>query len=382
MHPALSAPSTSAKPVARYSPRIPNNQKKGRSYSQSQISPRAIFLSRILSMIIPTLQADVVVVGAGLSGLLAAGKLDAGACRVVVLDKGSRVGGRLATRRMDGAVFDHGAQYFTVLDPAFDAIVHDWQERGVVRPWATGFALPDGSLKRDGQERFIGISGMSAIAGHLARKLDVRLNATVARVATAGDGWEVTTENAERFSSRALLLTPPVPQSLLLLATGDVPLSHRIRKELEQIQYAPCLALLASLSGASLVPDPGGLWFPGEPIRWVADNHRKGISPGFNGAMTIHAGSEYSRQHWDTPARKVTEELLTEVASWLGTAPLQTQLYRWRYSQPISVYPERCLTVESAAPLVFAGDAFGGPRVEGAALSGLAAANALMKLLS
>jgi predicted NAD/FAD-dependent oxidoreductase len=332
-------------------------------------------------MILPTLQADVIVVGAGLSGLLAAGELDASGCRVVVLEKGSVAGGRLATRWMDEAVFDHGAQYFTVLDPAFDAIVQEWRKLGVVRSWATGFALPDGSLKRDGRERFCGVSGMSALAGHLARNLDVRLNAIVARVAIEDDGWEVTTENAERFSSRALLLTPPVPQSLVLLATGDVPLPDRIKMELEQIEYAPCLALLVSLSGASLVPDPGGLWFPGEPIRWIADNHRKGISLGSNGAITIHAGSDYSRGHWDTPEQEVAEELLAEAAPWVGTTPLRTQLYRWRYSQPIAVYPERCLTLRSPAPLVFAGDAFGGPRVEGAVLSGLAAAHALAELL-
>ncbi|HEU4679873.1 MAG TPA: FAD-dependent oxidoreductase, partial [Terrimicrobiaceae bacterium] len=264
---------------------------------------------------------------------------------------------------------------------AFDAIVQEWRELGVVLPWATGFALPDGSLKRDGRERFCGVSGMSALAGHLARNLDVRLNATVARVATKGDVWEVTTEKAERFSSRALLLTAPVPQTLRLLATGDVPLPDGIKKELEQIKYTPCLALLASLSGTSLVPDPGGLWFPGEPICWIADNHRKGISPGFNGALTIHAGADYSRRHWDTPAQEVTEELLMEAAPWLGTTPIQTQLHRWRYSQPLSVYPESCLTMESPAPLIVAGDAFGGPCVEGAVLSGLAAANAVSKLL-
>ena len=327
-------------------------------------------------------QADVVVIGAGLSGLLAARELNASGYRVVVLEKGSEVGGRLATRRRDEAVFDHGAQYFTVLDPAFDSLVHDWQERGIVRVWATGFTLPDGSLKHDGQERFCGVSGMSVIARHLAGKLDVRLNAPVAHVAAESHEWKVTVENAECFVGRSLLLTPPVPQSLQLLATENPTLPKAIREELEQIEYVPCLALLVSLSGASLVPDPGGLWFPGEPIRWIADNHRKGISQGSNGALTIHAGTDYSRQNWDTPARRVIEELLAEATPWLGTTPVQTHLYRWRYSQPILPYPQRCLTMKTPAPLVFAGDAFGGPRVEGAALSGLAAASALKELIS
>jgi renalase len=327
-------------------------------------------------------QADVIVIGAGLSGLVAARKLNAGGCRVVVLEKGSEVGGRLATRRIDDAVFDHGGQYFTVLDPAFDHLVQDWLERGIVRLWATGFTLPDGTLKRDGQERFCGVSGMSVITRHLAGELDVRLNAAIAHVAAESNEWTVTAENAERFAGRALLLTPPVPQSLQLLASGNLPLPKAIRKELEQIEYAPCLALLVSLSGASLVPDPGGLWFPAEPIRWIADNHHKGISPASNGALTIHAGPNYSRQNWETPAGRVIDELLAEAAPWLGTTPVQTHLYHWRYSQPISVYPGRCLTMTSPAPLVFAGDAFGGPRVEGAVLSGLAAASALKELLS
>jgi renalase len=335
-----------------------------------------------MSKITSTLQADVIVIGAGISGLLAAGRLKASGYRVIVLDEGRGVGGRLATRRMGEAVFDHGAQYFTVLDPGFNAIVHEWQERGIVRPWATGFALTDGTIKRDGQERFCGVSGMTAIARHLARELDVRLNARVVQLTAEGDGWKVTTEKAESFTSRALLLTPPVPQSLQLLATGNVPLSDRVKNELEQIEYAPCLALLVCLSGESLVPDPGGLWFPDGPIRWIADNQRKGISPGSNGALTIHAGTDYSRQNWDTPEHEVTKKLLAVAAPWLGTGPVQTQLHHWRYSQPISAYPERCLTLQSPAPLVFAGDAFGGPRVEGAVLSGLAASRALAEILS
>jgi renalase len=65
----------------------------------------------------------------------------------------------------------------------------------------------------------------------------------------------------------------------------------------------------------------------------------------------------------------------------LGSVPVKTQLHRWRYRLPLRVHPERCVMVCEPAPLVFAGDAFGGPRVEGAALSGLAAGAALAKLL-
>jgi renalase len=329
----------------------------------------------------PDSHADVIVIGAGLSGLIAARTLQANGVRVVVLDKGRGVGGRLATRRTARGVFDHGAQFFTARDPQFRLLVEAWQAAGIVRPWATGFALADGTFKCDGEARFCGVSGMTAIPKHLAQGLDVRVNAKVPRVQATHGGWVVTPEAGERFCGRALLLTPPVPQSLQLLAPGEVTLPERIRGDLEQINYAPCLALLAQLSSGSVIPEPGGLWCSGEPIAWMADNQRKGVSAAPGSAVTIHAGPEFSRIHWDTPEDVVTAALLTVAAPWLGSVPVQTQLHRWRYSLPRRVHPQRCVVLREPAPLVFAGDAFGGPRVEGATLSGLAAGVALAGIL-
>ena len=72
----------------------------------------------------------VVIVGAGMSGLVAAQELVAAGVEVAVVDKGRSVGGRLATRRIGDARLDHGAQFFTVRTPAFQRRVDQWLDRG------------------------------------------------------------------------------------------------------------------------------------------------------------------------------------------------------------------------------------------------------------
>src|SRR3712207_8230959 len=69
-----------------------------------------------------------IMVGAGISGLVAACELSDAGWRVVVLDEGSGVGGRMATRRLGDGTFDHGAQFFTVQSGRFGRVVAGWLE--------------------------------------------------------------------------------------------------------------------------------------------------------------------------------------------------------------------------------------------------------------
>lgn len=321
-----------------------------------------------------------IVVGAGLAGLLAAQLLQESGRRVTLLESEGRTGGRMATCEIemgDGqrATFDYGAQYFTVRDERFRKWVSRWQKEGVVAQWSTGFATPDTSAYRDGHPRYRGKPSMAAIPAHLARGLDVRLETRVVAVTHEGSGWQVTTATGERYDTPSLILTAPVEQSLTLLSAGSVPLPEAARKTLAQIDYDPCWAVMAVLSGASAIPEPGGVWPGGDKISWMADNQRKGIST--LPAVTIHGSPEFSNAHFDDDPDEVARLLLDAAAPWLGSEVIDYRARRWRYSIPVHMYHERCLTVAAPGPLVFAGDAFAGPRVEGAALSGLAAGEAV-----
>lgn len=317
------------------------------------------------------------VIGAGMAGLLAARRLQENGVRVTVLDKGRGVGGRMATRRFDEGVCDHGAQFLTVRDERFGALLDELCAAGVVREWAKGFPDDRGTLMPDGNPRYCGAGGMNAIARYLAAGLTIHCSETVTALNVEDGRWKVTTAGGLSQMAEALVLTPPVSQSLALLDAGNFVLPASIRGELETITYDPCLAVMALLDGPSRIPEPGGVKITQPPIAWIADNRRKGISPAAS-TITIHTTPDFAREHWETTQEEIARMIFSEAERWLGANVRSWQVHRWRYSQPVVTHTEPFLLVNSAPPLVFAGDGFGGPRVEGAAVSGWAAAETLL----
>lgn len=324
-----------------------------------------------------------VIIGAGLAGLVAAEALSAAGRTSIVLDKGRAPGGRLATRRMPGlggvaARLDHGAQFFTVRSPVFADMVARWSDAGLVREWCRGFGAVG-----DGHPRYAGDAGMTTIAKHLASNAHVECDALVHSVGVESSGTIVVAlSDGVVVRSDSVIITPPVPQSLSLADAGALPIPAATRQQLEQVSYAPCLALLVTLDRAPAVPAPGGVQLGVDDDPWfsfVADNHAKGISD--VPAVTLHVHDEPSLRLWDTDPELVTAQLLEGASRWLGPAAVVScELKKWRYARPLVGHPDACVPVGlgGGAVAVFAGDAFGGAKVEGAALSGLAAVHQVL----
>lgn len=342
-------------------------------------------------------RTDVVIVGAGIAGLVAARELAASGCRVAVLEKSRGVGGRMATRRLGAAVCDHGAQFFTVRGRAFGTLVGEAHEAGVVERWCDGFTratangggmLPPG----DGHPRWRGISGMTGLPKHLAAGLDparceIRTGVKATALEAEASGVTLRLDDGGAIGAAAVVLTCPVPQSLDLMAAGGLTAPGRglldpaAVRTLSAIDYDPCFTLMLVLARPSRVPAPGGIQFEADgpangPIAWLADNQQKGISPA--PSLTVHATAAFSRAHFETPADDVAALLLEAAAPWLdgppATAVVERSLHRWKFAQPTTIVPNPMVAASTAPPIVCCGDAFAGPKVEGAASSGLAAA--------
>jgi predicted NAD/FAD-dependent oxidoreductase len=303
---------------------------------------------------------------------------------VILLDKGRSVGGRLATRRIGQGRADHGAQFFTVRTPDFQRWIDQWLADELIfqwsNGWSTGSFLP---TPADGYPRYAVYGGINTLAKHLAAGLETRVNVEVTAVTPGDNSWLVQDEHNQVYLCKGLVITPPVPQTLALLDAGNTVLAAEDRQALEQIAYAPCLSGLFVVHGPVYLPDPGAVQRPDEPIPWMADNQRKGISPDET-VVTVHAGPDYSRQLWDVSDMDVLKMLQAGLQPFLrSVADIgEAQLKRWQYALPTEFYPRRTLIAAGLPPLAFAGDAFGEPRVEGAAMSGLTAGERLAEKMS
>ena len=327
----------------------------------------------------PQTDWDIVVIGSGLAGLCAADDLCNAGLKTLIIDKGRGPGGRLAGRRIGEASFDFGAQFFTARTARFQATVEHWIEAGVAEEWYRSYPG-----QPHGHPRYRGVPTMSAIAKYLSRGKNLLQSTRVERIAQSATGWRVFVDQDQTFDTKGLLITCPVPQTLALLATNNIALPAAMQNRLQCIEYESCIAVMASLDSPTTIPYPGALSVEEGPIVWVSDNQQKMVSK--LPSVTIHASDEYSSKNFDRDRQQVGRELIDLARSIMGDANiLDFQVHGWRYSKPITPDKSESLLITQSTdlpPIAVAGDAFAGPRFEGAVVSGWSAAQQLLMAIN
>ena len=124
------------------------------------------------------LTRDVVVVGAGAAGLTAAHELKKAGLSVAVFEARDRVGGRLWTDEIDGAMLEIGGQW---VSPDQDALIETTAELGLstfsrYREGDSVYVGPDGVARRFTGDMF----PVSAETERVIAELTERLDAMVA----------------------------------------------------------------------------------------------------------------------------------------------------------------------------------------------------------
>lgn len=353
---------------------------------------------QIVDRPISGLPARVAIVGAGMGGLSAARALHDHGVDVTLFEKSRGVGGRVATRRAaTGVFFDHGAQYFTVRDNRFARRVCSWIDLGLVTPWSGKIVvLNHGKVGVEKREpiRYVAVPAMNSIARHLSADLPITRETTIRRAerragATAADqsaadknaeteSWFL--EDAEGHSWGPfdyLILNCPPPQAAAILAS-----SCDFKDSLAAIAMDPCWAVLVELEQPLPCPFDAA-FIHDSPLNWIARDSSKPLRP--NGeAWIMHASPQWSREHLEEDPDEVLTELLdafSEATGEMIVDPVNMAAHRWRYARPQQPLDVPCLW-DATMQVAACGDWCDGPRIEGAVLSGEAAAGAVLRHLT
>ncbi len=303
----------------------------------------------------------VAIIGSGITGLACARALVAAGLTPVVFDKGRGIGGRMATRRVGAAQFDHGAQYVTAKGAGFAAVLSRMIAEGAAAEWQDGTA-----------GRIVGVPGMTALAKALAVGVTVHQGHEVSRVTRVDGDWHLRIGATDHQAAR-VVITVPAPQVAGLLGPD-----HPLTAPLRAVQIDPCLTLMAAVNApAPFVTRSDG----DDPLAWIAqDSHKPGRPVGDITTWVAQAGTAFSRAHLDLDPAAMAAVMLPLLCDRLGVMPDQVAYaaaHRWRYARVAAPLGQPFLSTDDGS-LYLGGDWCIGPRVEAAWTSGTAIAADLL----
>lgn len=277
-----------------------------------------------------TRDEEIVIVGAGLSGLTLARKLKSLGKSCLLIEKSKGLGGRIATRRIDEGGFDHGASFLN-----YSQYFEDFLNLSpdIVSRSTEGFYLH---------------GGMNRLAKTLAQDLDILKNQRAHIIRPEDNRWSIKTEEGLEIITNKLVITAPLPQAILLLDENKLQVPAKLRA----IQYKKALVYLAIFK--NLPDDLRSFSHQDHMIYLMRERelHPRGI--------VMHLSDELAEESFE----KSDEEILKLMNSVIKNSALKNselekaELKKWRYSEPHNILPED--HVEILPGLYCTGDAFNG----------------------
>jgi len=314
----------------------------------------------------------IVIVGAGVAGLACAREIGRREpeLELRILEKSRGVGGRAATRRIEGQAVDHGPAFYHGTDPGFLAALDEADPVSRLDGWprrvhGTGRPCQPRAFHA-GERRLAYAGGMTSFPKSLARGIDVRRGSTVTGLRPVAGATRVDCDDGSSVEARDLVLALPAPQSAALLdpVGGASPELAAMCYLLRAAASVRCLTAIAGHALGGPVPD----WDLSHPedstiLQTISHDSAKREAPAWN-VFVLQGHPAWSLENWDRPAESWSAELLAETArlvgAWAGR-PAWTATHRWRYASArgsVELSGPALVELTGGARIGFAGETF------------------------
>jgi len=197
-------------------------------------------------------RSDVVIIGAGISGLSLCRQLTQAGVEVAVLEREGRVGGRCATWRDQDHRADHGVSVLHGRTPEFTAALEELSSADATPDWPLHLRGPGTPCQpqgfRPGSRRLALAKGVAAFPALLAAGQPVELEVELTGLALGDDHLELRLGDGGIRRARRVVLTCPAPATAALLATLEQGGGREIQaliRVLQGVHVLPCLTMIA-----------------------------------------------------------------------------------------------------------------------------------------
>ncbi|MFY7993431.1 MAG: NAD(P)-binding protein [Bacteriovoracaceae bacterium] len=294
---------------------------------------------------------DILIIGAGISGIHLANLIKLSHKKILLIDKAKGLGGRLATRRVNDLGIDHGLQYFKESEE-ITTHLQEWSRKGWLTHVEQGFVSP---------------LGMTSLIKKMADGLDILKSQRASRI-YQDKQWIVETDEGMVIEAQTVILTAPLPQASELLSASML-IPFGLSNILKDYQYDK------SLLGIFVADNiPAHLKsFEKEGNQLILMREKNLYPQAFLYILSPERTEEIYSQSDHRCLEIIQKQALSDIK--MDLAFTHAELKRWRYAKARTALASPFLEVQKNLFLI--GDSFLSPDVTGSILSAEALAHHL-----
>ena len=273
----------------------------------------------------------IAVIGAGIAGLTISKKL-ASSNEVVIFEKLSEVGGRMATCKSTGFNFDFGAQFFDAKTDEFQKFIHSAKQLGIIKVWKAKFAeIIQKKIVRlwNTSRHYIGNTGIIDLCNYIANSLNIIYEQEIKSISYMNSKWKLISHTNKYYIDFDYLIIAIPSQQLLKLLSNN----YYFYKYASKRTMLPCFTLMIQLkSKPNLIYD--GAIVKESILSWISTNTNKYASS--SGIIVGHSSNIWAQSHIRgdmDQIKQIMKNILLEILDLSSDNAIQsTYLHRWNFA--------------------------------------------------